>query len=137
LIAGVGADGGYSTAATLADFDLSLYLNRRSGRRLIARSDSPGDNVESLTLAGLTPGDYQLVLTSDVRSYYGIAWYGETAPGATPTAAAVAPEAGFAALSTTDGGFMSAAPEPGGWLMFSAASTLLLGRRRCRRQRSR
>jgi len=79
LIAGLNSKGHYSTEPTLADFSLSLYRSRKGGRRLVGTSDSPGDNVESLTLTDLAPGDYQLVLGTDIRSYYALAWYEEGA----------------------------------------------------------
>jgi hypothetical protein len=131
LIAGLQPSGHYSTAATLADFDLSLYLSRRSGRRLIAQSDSPGDNVESLTLTDLTPGDYQLVLTSDIRSYYGIAWF--TDPSiSNPLAPALTPSA--SPLESRDGAFISAMPEPTTSLQMMPLVIALLA---CRPQRAR
>ncbi|MDB5321996.1 MAG: fibronectin [Phycisphaerales bacterium] len=129
-IAGVQPDGHYSTAATLADFDLSLYLSRRSGRRLVAQSDSPGDNVESLTLTGLAPGDYQLVLTSDIRSYYGLAWYEDTSLS-TGLAAPLFINSG--AMDGMNGSFISAVPEPSSvWLTLASTAVMLLGRRRTR-----
>jgi hypothetical protein len=128
LIAGLQSSGHYSTAATLADFDLSLYLSRRSGRRLIAHSDSPGDNVESLTLTDLTPGDYQLVLTSDIRSYYGIAWYTDT------SISTLTPALSSSALltATGDDASISAMPEPTSLLLLVPLALPLLGRRRRR-----
>jgi len=129
LIAGLQSSGHYSTAATFADFDLSLYLSRRRGRRLVAHSDSPGDNVESLTLTDLAPGDYQLVLTSDIRSYYGIAWY--TDPS---ISSALAPALASVTSRDSNGdeAFISAMPEPGALLLLTPFAGALLGRRRKR-----
>jgi hypothetical protein len=132
LIAGLQRDGHYSTAATLADFDVSLYLSRRSGRRLVAHSDSPGDNVESLTLTDLTPGDYQLVLSSDIRSYYGVAWYADTSLS---TGFAAPLSIDSASAGAMGGAFTSAVPEPALWLMLTPVALMLLGRGRVRRSR--
>jgi hypothetical protein len=129
LIAGLQPSGHYSTAATLANFDLSLYLNRRGGRRLIAHSDSPGDNVESLSLTGLSPGDYQLVLNSDIRSYYGIAWY--TDPSIS-TALAPPLTSSTSPTTTGDDTFISAMPEPTACLLLTPITIALVGRRRHR-----
>lgn len=129
LIAGLQHSGHYSTAATLANFNLSLYLSRRGGRRLIAQSDSPGDNVESLTLTDLSPGDYQLILTSDLRSYYGIAWYTDPSISSAMTPAL----ANFALPSVSgDGAFIAATPEPTACLLLTPIAIALLARRRRR-----
>jgi hypothetical protein len=121
-IAGLQPDGHYSTAATTPDFDLSLYLIRRGAHRLVARSDSPFDNVESLTLTNLAPGNYQLVVNTDIRSYYSLAWFADqvsAAPGA--------------ALSTSSANLSSSevfaqAPEPS--TLFLIIPALLQRRRR-------
>jgi hypothetical protein len=121
-------DGHYNTKATMADFALNLYLSKRGGRRLIASSDSPSDNVESLTLTGLAAGDYQIVLTTNLRSYYSLAWYEDPTPasGLAGPAPAMAPSgdemsAGFAM-----------APEPSVLGLIAPASALLCLRRRRR-----
>jgi hypothetical protein len=72
------------------------------------------------------------VLSSDIRSYYGLAWFQEMSVSATP---AVTPLATFAAPSAMEGGFIFAVPEPSSWLMLLVAMTLLAHRRRgCREQ---
>ncbi len=136
VIAGLQEDGAYDTAGTLADMDLSLYLSKRGGRRLVARSDSPTDNVETLTLTDLAPGDYQLVLTTDVRTTYGLAWYadpdGQVEPMLVPAGGAGG-SAGARPSASAGGLTASAVPEPsallGGVL---ATAALLSGRRRFR-----
>jgi len=126
LIEGVTADGGYSTAETTPDFALSLYLSKRGGRRLVATSDSPNDNVESLTLTDLAAGDYQLVLSSDVRSYYAMAW---TADGVSALPAGLtAPALESAPSAATTGAFMTAMPEPGMGLVAPVMIVLALRR---------
>jgi hypothetical protein len=130
VIAAGQSDGSYSTEPTTPDFDLALYRNKRGGRRLLAYSNSPADNVESLQLADLPAGDYQLVLNSDYRTYYALAWYADP-NGATPVStnnltAAIHP----AALGAPGAAFAGAAvPEPT-TLLWLAPLTLLTRRRR-------
>jgi hypothetical protein len=116
LIAGAQDDGSYSTDTALADLDLALYLNKRGGKRLVAYSNSPSDNVETLQLTDLPAGDYQLVLTTDARSYYALAWF--AGDGSPAHAAGLTRSTPFAAGSITPGEF-AAVPEP-------ASLTLLL-----------
>jgi hypothetical protein len=142
LIAGPQSDGSYSTAPTLADMDLSLYLSKRGGRRPVARSDSPDDNVESLTLTDLAPGDYQLELTTDLRSYYALAWYADPDVGAGTSLvrrSATSPEP--SPLQFGASSFLATeAPEPSSCALITVAMTALvlrprrrdrIGHRRC------
>lgn len=131
LIAGLNRKGHYSTQPTLADFSLSLYRGRKGGRRLVGTSDSPGDNVESLTLTGLAPGDYQLVLTTDIRSYYAMAWYEEGASASPALMRSFAAQTD--AFSTTTPGAFDAVPMPEP----STVGTLVLGTLVCTRRRRR
>ena len=124
----IGLSGGhYSTKATLPDFDLSLYLSKRGGRRLVAFSDSASDNVESLTLTDLTPGDYQMVLTTNLRSYYSLAWYADPTPASGLGGPALA-------MALIDGDSMNAGftsvPEPSMVAVSAAAASVFCRRRR-------
>jgi len=129
LIAGLNSKGHYSTEPTLADFSLKLYRNRKGGKRLIGSSDSPGDNVESLTLTDLSPGDYQLILNSDIRSYYAMAWYEEGASSSPALTRALGAQPG--GFSTTTPGAFDAVPMPEP----STLGTLVLGALLCTRRR--
>jgi hypothetical protein len=131
LIAGLNGKGHYSTQATLADFSLSLYRNRKGGKRLIGTSDSPGDNVESLTLTDLGPGDYQLVLGTDIRSYYAMAWYEEGASASPALTRALAARSDAFLTSSSDAFDAVAMPEP------SAVGTLAVATLLCARRRKR
>jgi hypothetical protein len=128
LIAGAQDDGSYDPTASTPDLDLALYLNKRGGPRLIAYSNSPVDNVESLQLADLPAGDYQLVLTTDARAYYALAWYaGEGATAAATRGLNRSLQSSAGALS--GGGFSAVAvPEPSA--LFWLAPLALLYRRR-------
>jgi hypothetical protein len=77
VIAGL-SKGRYNSTPTLADLTLSLY-RKPAGRKpyLIATSDSDYDNIESLTLHDLPAGDYRLLVTSSVRTWYGVSWFGD------------------------------------------------------------
>ena len=128
LIAGLNGKGHYSTQPTLADFSLSLYRSRKGGRRLVGTSDSPGDNVESLTLTDLAPGDYQLVLGTDIRSYYALAWYEEGASTSPAIARALAaPSDSFQTSATLDAAPM---PEPSTFGVLALAALLCARRPR-------
>jgi hypothetical protein len=126
-------DGKYGTAATVADMELSLYLNKRGGRRLIARSDSPNDNVEVLTVAGLGPGDYQLVLGTDVRTYYGLGWFAEGEVGAQAAVPAVLSGGEASTFDFGSSAFSAGVvPEPSSVLPVLALAAMCGGRRRQR-----
>jgi hypothetical protein len=131
LIAGLNSKSHYISTPTLADFSMKLYRNHKGGKRLVGASDSPGDNVESLTLTDLSPGDYQLILNSDIRSYYAMAWYEEGA-----SASPAIPRTLTAQLdpfqSSTTGAFNAVPmPEP------STVGVLALGTLVCTRRRRR
>jgi hypothetical protein len=131
-IAGGQEDGTYSTAPTMADMDLALYLSKRGGRRLIAYSDSPSDNVETLTPGDLAAGDYQLELTTDRRAYYALAWYAD-ADGATNAPAALVRMALVGGgMMTSDGFAAMQAPEPSAIALLGVTGVRLLWRRRRR-----
>ena len=130
LIAGLNSKGHYSTEPTLADFSLSLYRNRKGGRRLVGTSDSPGDNVESLTLTDLAPGDYQLVLGTDIRSYYALAWYEEGASASPAITRALAGQSDPFQTSAT----FDAAPMPEPSTFGVLAFAVLFGSGRPRRR---
>ncbi len=124
-------DGKYSTKATMPDFDLSLYLTQPGGakRSLISHSDSPYDNVETLTLTDLAPGDYQLELTTDIRSYYALAWYAQPDVGAAAAMPALAPIFSSAETPASASGLsVSMVPEPGAMLLAVAMAALSLRR---------
>jgi hypothetical protein len=115
--------------------DLSLYRSKRGGRRLVARSDSPSDNVESLTLAGLTTGDYQLELTTDLRAAYGLAWFADDDTATTNAAFTNLASTGtLADMTETSSTGMTAAqaPEPSALALVAAGGAALLSRRRRR-----
>jgi hypothetical protein len=125
-------DGNYTADSEpfTPNFDLALYRNKKGGRRLLAYSNSPGDNVESLQLADLPAGDYQLVLSSGARTYYALAWYADPngAPNITPSdlTPAVAP----LDVAPSSAPFTGApVPEPT-TLLWLAPLTLLPRRRR-------
>jgi hypothetical protein len=131
VIEGV-TDGTFSTAAAMPDFELSLYRQRAGGRRLVARSDSPNDNVETLTLHDLGPGTYQMVLTTDQRSRYALAWYAEAdGVGSAARAASASASPAFETFAG-DAFFATPAPEPSGVMLFAAPAAAMLGRRRRR-----
>ena len=133
LIAGVQDDGSYDTEAATADLDLALYLNKRGGKRLIAYSNSPADNVESLQVADLAAGDYQLVLTTDARAYYALAWYANPDNTSAATAnASVMRLTSAGAGGPIHGEFAAAAvPEPTTFaLLLPLAAAATLRRRR-------
>jgi hypothetical protein len=134
VIAGAQDDGTYSTRATLADMDLSLYRSTRGGRRLVARSDSPNDNVETLILTDLPAGDYQLELTTDVRAYYALAWYADEGGGFGLPKTALAPMASGAGTGASSAGGLIATlvPEPSCLGLAGMSAVSLLGRRRRR-----
>jgi hypothetical protein len=104
VIAGLNSKKRYDQTATLADLTLSLF-KKLPGKKptLLSRSQSAFDNVESLTLHDLPAGDYRLVVSSNIRTRYGLAWLagadtaGADTPDFTPTAAPLtspAPETG-------------------------------------------
>jgi hypothetical protein len=133
LIAGLNSRGHYITQPTLADFSLSLYRNRKGGRRLIGASDSPGDNVESLTLTDLAPGDYQLVLGTDIRSYYALAWYEEGASASPALMRSLAAQSD-SPFSSSAGAF-DAVPMPEPSTLGTLILATLIGTRRRKRSR--
>jgi len=64
-------------AASLADFNLSLFRVSGDNRTLVQASLSTQDNTENLWLAGLSPGDYELQVTrTDALGAwdYGLSW---------------------------------------------------------------
>jgi hypothetical protein len=75
VIPGLNSKNRYNSTPTMADMVLSLF-KKRPGRKpyLVANSDSDFDNVETLTLHDLAAGDYQLVVSGNVRTRYGVAW---------------------------------------------------------------
>lgn len=117
-ITGLNEDGEYDSRPTLPNFSLSLLQYRRGRYRPYAACDSPGDNVETLTLANVEPGDYRLVLRTDVRSYYGLAWYagadsiGATSAAAIPAGSSAVPFAVGGPVEPAEGLGARAVPEP-------------------------
>lgn len=106
VVRGMNGDA-YDSTPTLADMSLALYRVRKGGPRLVALSDSAGDNVESLQLIDLPAGSYRLTLTTDQRNFYGLAWASESAGGA-----AILKALGEQGSVSNEGGFGALVPEP-------------------------
>lgn len=124
-------DGDYTAEPFTPNFDLALFRNKKGGRRLLAYSNSPGDNVESLQLADLPAGDYQLVLSSDARTYYALAWYADPNGAPNITTSGLTPALAPTTLGVSSAPFTGAAvPEPTTLLWLAAPLTLLTRRRR-------
>jgi hypothetical protein len=124
----------YNSTPTLADLTLSLF-KKLPGRKptLLARSDSDFDNVESLTLHDLAAGDYRLVVASNVRTRYGVAWLGgqDTAGVDSPNGAI--PMIAPLTAPSIDTPAFTQVPEPTGTALLALIASGFAAQRRRRR----
>jgi hypothetical protein len=116
-------------AARLANLDLQLQKKSRNNWVNVFKSASKTDNVEALSLTRLGPGTYRMLVTTNVKEPYALAWYSDMSPAQKiptnhNTLAAGGPLSPM--LSATP------VPEPGTMLLATASALLLLSRRRRR-----
>ena len=62
---------------SIADMKLELYRKKDNDFILYDSSDSKLDNLEHLYLRGLDKGEYEIRVSSDVATNYGLAWRAE------------------------------------------------------------
>jgi len=130
-----GMSGGqFDQTATVRDLKLVLAKKVGTTWRRVFKSDSPVDNVESITMDDLSAGNYRLMVRGDGAETYALAWFANDNP--TLSASLLAPMSlpqGLPIPSDADAGFSSnAVPEPSGVAVVLAGAAGLLARRRRR-----